>query len=198
MTWKALWQKLKPFEGVIRFIIVLIATHYFWKFTIIGDESDRMVTFLGLNLSPFFMWVTHIVADLGYQVVHWFTDSVHLFGNTITFNNGSAVRVIWACNGLKQMFIFICIMLFSRGPMKHKLWFILCGLGFLFMLNLIRVAGLAMIIRYDRELFHLFHNYIFKYMFYGFIFLIWVFWEEYFLPRYQTEELETKQSLGNL
>ena len=193
MSFKTLMQKLKPFEGVIRFIIVLVVTHYFWKFTMAGDESDRVVTFLGINLTPLFVWSTHFVAQASYHIVDWFTEHVALYGNTLCFTNGNSVRVVWGCNGLKQLFIFICIMLFSRGPFNKKLWFIPIGVVILIIVNLLRVSGLAIIVHHHREWFHFFHNYAFKYLFYGIIFLIWVFWEEVILPKYLEEKEKNKK-----
>ena len=42
-------DRFSPYQGVIYFVVVLIITHFFWKFTMVGDESDDVVTFFGLN-----------------------------------------------------------------------------------------------------------------------------------------------------
>lgn len=194
MNFKTLIDKLRPFEGVIRFILVLVVTHYFWKFTMAGDESDRVVTFLGVNLTPIFNWSTHFVAEASYRIVQWFTDYVVFYDNSICFTNGNSVRVVWGCNGLKQLFIFICIMLFSRGPISKKMWYIPIGVVILVIVNLIRVSALALIVQYNRDWFPFFHNYFFKYLFYAIIFLIWVFWEEKIISKYLAAK-EEKRSI---
>lgn len=44
-------EKLRPFNSVIYFMIILVVSHFFWKFFVIGDESNEQVTFFGWNIS---------------------------------------------------------------------------------------------------------------------------------------------------
>jgi len=55
--------KIVPYNGVIYFVVILLASHFFWKFTVLGDESDTLVTFFGLDISaPFnYLQVTYRV-----------------------------------------------------------------------------------------------------------------------------------------
>ena len=191
MSWKTIKTILKPYEGVIRFAIVMVLANLFWKLTMKGDESDRILIFLGMNLTPIFAGMTHFVAEACYGIYRLFSDSVLLMHNTLRFDNGNMVNVVWGCNGLKQMFIFTCILLFSRGPLKHKLWYIALGLLVVNILNIARVTFLAYLVEYHLSWFDLFHSYILKYLFYACIFLMWVFWEEVLLPRFRKSK-ETK------
>jgi exosortase family protein XrtF len=96
------------------------------------------------------------------------------------FDTGENIRIVWGCSGIKQMFIFAVIMLSSYGSWKHKAWFIPAGLFACLAINIVRIAVLSLIsYAYPNQL-DLFHSYIFKYAYYGVIFLIWLVWNEKF------------------
>ena len=45
---------LVPYSGVIYFVVILMVSHFVWKLTVLGDESDLVVTFAGYDISaPF-------------------------------------------------------------------------------------------------------------------------------------------------
>jgi exosortase/archaeosortase family protein len=69
-------------------------------------------------------------------------------------------------------------MLVARGDWKKKLWFIPLGIALCYVINIVRITAITLIVREHQDLFHLFHDFIFKYLYYGIIFLMWVFWEE--------------------
>ena len=109
---------IKQFQGIILFAIVLTISNLIWKYNVIGDESMSIfskVTLWGLDISsPFYHMAIHIAKAvqsllnlLGWQIS---LDS----SNTIRHLNGNGTQIIWACTGLKQAYIFICILLFYK------------------------------------------------------------------------------------
>ena len=92
------------------------------------------------------------------------------------FTTGTGTRIVWGCTGLKQSFIWIVIMLIARGQRKHKLWFIPLGLVCAYLFNILRITLIAIAIEQHPDWFHLLHDYIFKYLFYGMLFCLWVWW----------------------
>jgi exosortase/archaeosortase family protein len=179
MTKFKLPPKIEPYKGVLLFVIIMFAANYFWKFTVKGDESDEIVTFLGYNISEPFNWkaghvayVSAFLLDLtGYDV----SLNEH---NIIRHDNDLGIRIVWACTGFKQMFIFSMIMLFYPGPWRKKLWFIPAGLFVAYLFNIFRIAFILAVIKFDPVKFDFLHEVVFKYIFYGIIFLMWVLWEE--------------------
>lgn len=172
-------EKFKPYQGVFLFVLILLLSNYFWKFTVKGDESDEIVTFLGNDISnPFNVMATH-VADIsallldlsGYEV----TVDEH---NIIRHDNDLGIRIVWACTGFKQAFIFMMIMMLYPGPWLKKIWFIPAGLLVVYLYNIFRIVFILAVIKYNPIRFDLLHELIFKYIFYGIIFLMWVLWEE--------------------
>ena len=175
---KILSEKLEPFKGIIYFVVVLLAANYFWKFAVKGDESDVLVTFLDVNISaPFNFMVSHFANAIS-SVLYFFGSDVIQRNNVLFFENGNAIRIIWGCTGIKQAYIFFCIIAFTRGPWQKKLWYIPTGLLVVYLFNLFRMA---VIVELSRNYFHWFdflHEFLFKYAFYGVIFLMWLFWDE--------------------
>lgn len=178
-------EKYGKFEGIFRFVVVLLAAHFFWKFTVVGDENGAAaITFFGANISAPFDWMSLHIAEMSHMVLGWFGMDTYLFNTSVIHpSNNHGCRIIWACTGLKQAFIFTMILLFSRGIWYHKLWYILLGLVAVYFVNLVRIILIVAAMRDYSEYFHLLHEHIFKYLFYVIIFMIWVLWEDFLVPR---------------
>jgi len=171
--------KIVPYSGVIYFVVILLASHFFWKFTVLGDESDTLVTFFGLDISAPFNYLASHVSRVTADLLQTFGSSVQLEpNNVLRHENNAAVRIVWACTGLKQAYIFICIIAFYRGPIVRKLWYIPAGLVVVYLFNILRIVAITAIIERHLGWFDILHEHLFKYLFYVVIFGMWVLWEE--------------------
>lgn len=171
----------KPWSGAVYFMVILIIAHFFWKFTVIGDESDLAVSFFGLNISgPFNFMADHIA-----HTVHRFLNFVGYTlnfepNNILRFENGNAVRIVWACSGIKQAYIFFFLIALYRGPLSKKLWYIPLGILVIYLFNLFRITVITAIVHSYPQWFDLVHEHLFKYLFYAMIFGMWILWDEKF------------------
>ncbi len=175
-------EKLEPFKGVILFAVILMGSNFFWKYNIKGDEAfslDSIVSLWGLDISAPFNWMAKHVAHLSVFVLNLLSSEVILKpGNIFQHSNGYSVQIVWACTGLKQMYIFFCIIAFYRGPWSKKLWFIPLGLLVIYLFNVFRIVFIIGAVEQHPNWFNFLHLYAFKYAFYLLIFLMWVLWEE--------------------
>ena len=176
-------QKLKyslaPYTDIIIFMVTLLVANYFWKFTVTGDEQDTVVTWLGLNITAPFEWMARNITAAVYWIICLFRDTAYMVGDyVIRFESGSGTRIVWSCTPLKQCFIWLCLLLTTRGGWKHKIWFIPLGWFLLYGFNILRISCISLFIEFHPEWFHTLHDYIFKYLFYGFMFLLWVWFVE--------------------
>jgi exosortase/archaeosortase family protein len=175
-------EKLKPFKSVVIFAIILMGSNLFWKYNVIGDEAfllDSFVTIWGYNVSAPFIWMAKHVADISVVILNGLgSDVILLPGNIFRHTTGYAVQIVWACTGIKQMYIFFCIIAFYRGPWLRKLWYIPLGLFVVYLFNVFRIAFIIGVVEFRPDLFHFLHMVAFKYAFYFIIFLMWVLWEE--------------------
>ena len=170
-------EPLKPYTDILLFVVALLAANYFWKFTVLGDEGGDQVTWLGMDISRPFDFMAQHIAHVVFWLIHQTNDAVIFFEpSTIHFATGSGTKIVWGCTGLKQSFIWIVIMLVARGSWKHKLWFIPLGLACAHLFNILRITLIAMAIEHHPEWFHVLHDYIFKYLFYGMLFCLWLWW----------------------
>jgi exosortase/archaeosortase family protein len=172
-------EKLVPLKGILYFFVILLAAHFFWKFTMLGDESDVVVTFFGIDLTAGFNFMVDHVARVVRDVLMILGYDMQLEGsNIIQHDNGLAVRIVWACTGYKQAYIFTAIIALYKGPFLKKLWYIPAGLVVVYLFNIFRIVMIVASIRHNPDSFEFLHEGLYKYMYYGVIFLMWVLWEE--------------------
>ena len=176
---------LAPYADVIIFMITLLLVNYVWKYTVIGDEFGDQVTWFDLDITAPFEWMSCHVAAVVYWLLSLCRDTAHMVGeHSIRFDSGTGTTIIWGCSGLKQMFIWMCLMLTVRSGAKgyktwlHKLWFIPFGWICCHAFNILRIFLIALAIEHHPDWFHVLHDYIFKYLFYGMMFGLWVWFVE--------------------
>ena len=175
---------LRQYYDVILFIVCLFAANFFWKWTVSGDEALGDVWWLSVNMTAPFAWLAEHTA----AVSAWFLelvrgDNVHYFAPySIRFASGFGVRIVWSCTPIKQAFIWLIIMVFARGVWLKKLWYIPLGWLMIHVFNVFRIVIISLLCENHPEMFSFWHEYIFKYVFYGMIFLMWVLWVERISP----------------
>jgi exosortase/archaeosortase family protein len=188
-------KELESLKGLILFFFILMAANLFWKYNVQGDEAptaNSLVTFWGLDISaPFVMMADH-VARVSAAILHFFGSEAELQAdNILRHPNGHSAQIIWACTGLKQAYICFCIIAFSRGPWSKKLWFIPLTLLVVYLFNIFRITVIVACINRHPDWFNFLHLYAFKYVFYGIIFLMWIFWEEKIVNKEQPKDRTT-------
>lgn len=169
----------RTYKGVLLFFISMFAADIVWKLCISGDEQSATIFFLKrYDWSEAFAFISTIIAKVTYFFTSIFDSSAILRENIISFPDSKGIMIVWSCSGIKQMFIFLIIMIFADGRWKNKLWFIPIGLLMCFFINILRTTTLALIIKDHREIFPFMHHYVLKYLYYCLIFIIWLLWEE--------------------
>ena len=177
------WKELEIYHGVIYFMILLTVCHFFWKFSV-KEVSPYEINFFQWDVSqPFFKMTTHIRNVTSHVLYDWLNFDLHVHKNSIHYSNGNVVHIVWSCSGIKQMYIFFCLIFFYKNNWLHKLWYIPLGLFLVYVLNLLRIITLTWLAKDHMPYVDIFHNYILKYLFYAIIFFLWLFWEEKFNKR---------------
>ena len=181
-------------------MVTLLAANYFWKWTMTGDEDGEIVTWLGMDVTAPFEFMSVHVARVVYELVALFRDTVYLYGeHTIRFESGSGSSIIWGCTGLKQAFIWFWLIATVRpwivrfSPFTFhlssfifhfssftlaKLWYIPLGWICCYAFNILRIFIITLCVEHHPEWFPILHDYIFKYLFYGMMFGLWVIFVE--------------------
>jgi exosortase/archaeosortase family protein len=180
-------SKLQPYKGIIFFMVTLLVANLIWKISITGEEANQcsqQVLLWGIDVSLPFDFMADLVAKSTLYILNLLgMDVVMNNENVLRHTTGYGVRIIWACSGLKQIYIFFCIALFSRGHWNKKLFFIPIGIIMVHFTNVIRIVITAAITKYHHEWFPFLHDYVTKYAFYLIIFLMWVVWDEVIISK---------------
>ena len=80
------------------------------------------------------------------------------------------------CNGLVLYALFAGFVLAFPGPWAHKAWFIPAGIALIWLLNVGRVAALAINHHYAHQTVDFNHHYTFTFVVYACIFGLWMLW----------------------
>ena len=189
MKCPSLKQRFEPYRDVIVFIVTLLVANYFWKWTMNGDEFGEQVTWFGLDVTAPFEFMACHVASAVYWLLSLFRDTVYMPDeHTIRFASGAGTTIIWGCSGLKQSFIWMCLIL-TVLPLSNarlwldKLWYIPVGWVACYAFNILRIFLIALLIEHHPDWFEMLHNYLFKYLFYAMLFGLWVIFVEKIRPR---------------
>lgn len=188
---------LRPYADVIIFMITLFAANYFWKWTVSGDENGDLVTWLGWDVTAPFEFMACHIARVVYWLVSLFRDTAFMADeHTIRFVGGTGTSIIWGCTAIKQSFIWFWLIATVRpwivrfSPFTFhfspftlaKLWYIPLGWLCCYAFNILRIFLITLLIEHHPEWFHMLHDYIFKYLFYGMLFGLWVIFVEKIRP----------------
>jgi exosortase/archaeosortase family protein len=172
---KGLSSLILNFTDVGRFMVITCSIHILWRFWEYKLDYFPLKTLIhSLSAS--------LVRNVCLQTFHilrlWIGDGIFLNGVTIRLNNRGSLEVFEGCSGLKQYAQFGILILMCRGSLLRKLIYIPLGITIVHLVNIIRMAGLSLIILYGPGLWHAGHDVVFKVLFYVVIFSLWVFWND--------------------
>lgn len=102
--------------------------------------------------------------------------AVEIYGKTIKIVDSYGVHLDRGCLGRNTLGLFIGFIFAFPGKFKSKIWFIIFGIGVFILLNVLRIAGLAITDYCCREKLDFNHHYVFKIITYSAIFFLWVWW----------------------
>lgn len=177
-------NQLQILYDVLLFIVLILSFHFLYLFWSRGGFYP-----LGAFVKQFFSLASHhlflqskVMLDLtGIE----YTTREQTFYITNILGSTSWVEVSPACTSLKQWLHWVFLMILFPGPWRHKLWYIPIGLVIIQGISILRITGLACAVYRWPGSFPFFHDYVFKGLFYGTIFLMWVIWTEFLRKKHR-------------
>jgi|688.fasta_scaffold574152_1 exosortase family protein XrtF len=156
-------------------------------------QNQAVLLFLGKALGLYFLWnilyhgvliqwgindpLTRWVAISSQKFCYIYEPQIHLEfikkEYYLYFNHQSLVRIGDGCNGLELYALFIAFYM-ALGHLFHSLKWILIGIGGIYILNMIRIAGLAWVVLYRPSELDFHHKYTFALVVYSWMLLVWV------------------------
>lgn len=126
--------------------------------------------------------ITDVVGSNVYWLMDFFNCDVLVQKNLsepyleVWYNNVNVVRIVEGCNAVSVMILFVSFVLAFSGKLKTTLLFILSGILFIYILNVVRIAILTILLFRFPEKEHLLHGVLFPLIIYGLVFILWVVW----------------------
>lgn len=110
-----------------------------------------------------------------YTVPHPKQDCVKLF-----IHEKYIARVVEGCNAMSVIILFVAFVIAFKGKWKQTILFLLIGILLIHILNVVRIALLAIALYHFPEYEHILHGVIFPLFIYGVVFGLWVVWVQKF------------------
>jgi exosortase family protein XrtF len=126
--------------------------------------------------------ITNIVGQNVDQLMRLFNCNVKIVKSIsnpslqLWYNNKYTLRIIEGCNAVSVIILFISFITAFSGKLKTTICFILFGVFLIYVLNIIRIALLAVLLFRFPEKEHILHGVLFPLIIYGLVFILWVFW----------------------
>ena len=159
------------YKPLIRFFVYAFLIYIGWYFLYgLWLEPNGKLDSLTIDNTIFFS--ERILNLLGYDV--------HIDQRNIYIPMFGGAWVGNACNGIPLFVLFTGFVLAFPGPVSKKLLFIPMGILSIHILNIFRVVGLILIQGYAPGELDFNHTYTFTIIVYGYIFVLWMVWVNYF------------------
>ena len=126
-------------------------------------------------------WVIFRLVDISVMVLSWFYPLVTGWGSEMFIHGRHIVHIGIPCNGIDVMGVFACIVFSFGAPWMHKIWMVLAGCLMVFLLNILRITGLAaLLIEHHIHAFDINHKYIFNTILYAVLLILFSLWSSKF------------------
>jgi len=119
--------------------------------------------YFGIELTPLRLWLIETVTSQSGWLLNLFIGDVEVFGVNIFYKSSYAVTIIFACTAVQSMVLFVgMIVALPKVETKRKLYGLLITVVPIYLLNLIRNALVAYLVKDDPDFFFIAHNIIGK------------------------------------
>ena len=153
--------------GVLTFFYQL----YLNSFDAARFETDGFTKFVAIQTNDALL----LFGQDAYTLPHASQPSVKLF-----LNEKFIARVVEGCNAMSVMILFVAFVIAFKGKWKHTILFVLAGILIIHVLNILRIALLAIALYHYPQYEHVLHGVIFPLFIYGVVFGLWVLWVQKF------------------
>jgi len=176
MIYSKEYYKFKDVGIFIALLLVFTVLGYLWKLT------GYRIFGIAVLEPTYAVLIKAVLISSGELLQHVFNLNVIVerVTNRIYLSRDSFVYIYNGCSGLKEMAMFLFIMVLFPGPWKSKLWFIPLSLVIIFIVVILRVVALILLFNYHPAQYGLFHDFLLNYLFFGIFFILWLFWVKFY------------------
>ena len=118
------------------------------------------------------IFTTYLLNHL--YITGFYSIVVRPFGESIRLGSRNILLIMDSCNAFKLFVLYTGFLMCAPGGVKRKLIYILIGLPIIFILNITRCYGVALLVLKKPEWIYIAHHYLFTIVVYSTIFLLWL------------------------
>jgi len=172
---KIIRKKYSDSSPFVKFVVnaALLGGAWVLFFTIFRNfEAVAFVYREGTRLlTTFLLYATQFTLSIiGYN------SEVFSEAKIVQLEGTGGVLLDLGCLGRNLMGLYIGFLLAFPGSIKSKLWYIPMGVVIINFLNVLRIAGLSLVLLYIPEYMDINHHFVFSTLVYTCIFIMWVIW----------------------
>lgn len=162
-------------------VLIILARFIVIYLVLLGGYQLYLNFYEGTGLDPVSKWVAFqsgkIQDFLGYKTI--LVDQPKFETTWFYVNNKYISRMVEGCNAISVMILFVAfIFAFYKG--KKTFVFAFLGLVFLHIMNVLRIAGLNILIIEHPKYTKIGHDYFFPAIIYGTVVLLWLIWIKFY------------------
>ena len=131
------------------------------------NDTDGITSFVGRNVEQL-MQLFNCDIKIQKSLSHPWEE--------VWYNKRYIIRIIEGCNAVSIMILFAAFVIAFSGKFKTTVLFILFGILFIHILNVLRIAILAVSLFYFPESEDILHGVLFPLVIYGVVFILWIIW----------------------
>lgn len=121
-------------------------------------------------------WLCLNVAQMGHDFLQLFGYEAFVNGRHVGVTGTAGVLLINGCSGISAIGLFIGFVVAYPGRWVPRAFFIITGIGIIYLVNVIRIVGLTITLAEWPNLFDFMHDYSSTALFYIVIFGLWMIW----------------------
>lgn len=174
---------LKDFRPVliilVRFIVIYLAllALYQWYLSVYADTGldpfSSIVAAQAANIQDLFGYQSQLIPVPQYETTKFVVDGVY------------TSRMVEGCNAISVMILFAAfVFAFYKG--SKTIVFVIIGVVLLHLMNILRIAGLNILILEHPSYSKIGHDYFFPAIIYGSVVILWLIWIKYFALKDET------------
>jgi exosortase family protein XrtF len=154
---------------LIKAVVLYLGWHLLWYQWI--EPDGRVNHYLTYNTAWISQKALNLFSSSEFTISPFEEQNTYLFKDKIP-----VVLIEHGCNGLILMVLFAAFVIAFPGPWKTKVWYVPAGILAIYLINSLRVIGLALNRMFSNESFEFNHKYTFTILVYGAIFWFWMIW----------------------
>ncbi len=173
----------KANRAAIRFVVVMVALYLLFSqgnlfMNSVFSEGGRFHNAYLATHFNYIQWIKSFLIDSGAGLIELFGYHVISNESDVLIVGGPHLRVNYSCLGLGVLSFLLAFTLAFPAPIKSKLKLFIAATVLVFALNILRIAGLALVMAVfesQRSNF-VYHHEIFNIIVYLFVFALLYFW----------------------